>query len=207
MKKILVLGDYVGSPYHPFTGVDEEIKSIIGDAYEVVCTGNYNSILEINDYDLFISYTDCWKNEPIDDEKTASLLSYVALGGKMLVIHCGISLQTRSEIAQMMGAKFLNHPKKTILNVQVIDEKEVLTKNISSFETFEEPYRFEFEKNSELTFITNYVDEGEIYRNSWKKKFGKGEIVFLMNGHCADNFKENGNRILIKNSVEYLLSK
>lgn len=205
MKKILLLGDYYEMPRHKFRGIDEEIISIIGSEYEVVCTDNYDYLLEISEYDLFIAYTNCWKSGEPNDEQTACLLSYIALGGKMLVIHSGLSLQTREELAQLIGARFFSHPAMSLITVARVDDNNPITKDFYSFETVEEPYRYEFEPNVSLTILTNYLYEGKVYPHSWLRKYGKGEVVWLMNGHTKESFKEECNIAFIKSSIEYLL--
>lgn len=206
MKKILLLGDYYEMPRHKFSGIDKEIISIAGEEYAVDCTDDYDYLLKIYEYDLFIAYTNCWKSGEPNDEQTACLISYVAMGGKMLVIHSGLSLQRREELSQMMGGRFYSHPKISEITVARIDDNEEVTKGFFSFETVEEPYRYEFDPNVKLTFLTNYLYEGKVYPHSWKRKFGKGELIVLMNGHCLESFKEERNRIFIKASIDYLIN-
>lgn len=204
MKKILILGDYEKAIYHPLTGVEDELKSIIGDKYEITSTGDYNALLTLSDYDLFITYTDGFKAEPISDEFIASLITYVANGGPMFALHYGVNMESRKEYAHIIGGRFASHPQMETLPITVVKDDEI-TKGLPNFETFEEPYQYAFDEYSDLTILTEYTYRGKQYPNSWKKKFGKGEVVYFMNGHTAEHFKEEGNRIFIKNAVEYLL--
>lgn len=206
MKKILILGDYENYPYHPFAGVDTSMTEIIGAAYQITCTGDYQQLCQLEQYDLFICYTDCWLRENlITDAQAAGLITYVANGGKCLIVHSGLSLQIRSEFIAMFGAKFLEHPKKTDIMVSACQPDEAITKGLAPFTTNEEPYQFAFDENAKVTLLTEYCYEGKQYPHSWKKKYCKGEVVFLMGGHSTENFAEEGNRILLQNAVAYLL--
>lgn len=205
MKKILIIGDYEIAPYHPLTGVEDELKSIIGNNYSVEVSGDYASFLNLEKVDLLILYTDNWNQDAFCDDALASFITYVANGGSVLAIHSGISLQSRKEFTQVIGAKFDHHPAMENMTISAVNPDETITKGLEDFVTFEEPYNYIFDNLDEITVLTEYTYKEKKYINSWKKKFAKGEIVYLMNGHTANHFKEKGNRILIKNSVEYLL--
>ena len=44
--------------------IDQELTAILSDRIDVVCTEDYDSLeaSRINDYDLYISYADKWKD-------------------------------------------------------------------------------------------------------------------------------------------------
>ncbi len=208
MKKILVLGDYTDVPYHPLGGVDDAIQDILGTGtdYAITCTEDYTTLADLNEYDLFISYTDCWKRENcITDAMAAGLITYVANGGKFIVLHCGLSLQQRAELIPLMGGKFVHHPKMADIAVSVVAENDPITAGVAPFVTLEEPYQCAFDPFAPPVILTEYQYDGKVYPHSWKKTYCKGEVVFLMGGHTADIVREDGNALLLKNTVEYLL--
>lgn len=206
MQKILMLGDYENVPYHPFGGVDEILKTAIGAEYDITCTDDYDAMCDVSGYDLFVCYTDCWSPEDgITAAQAAGVVSYVANGGKLLVLHCGISLQKRGELVSVMGAKFAHHPEMADISVRMLDAQHPITKGIAPFVTFEEPYQYTFDPFSEITVLAEYEYDGKTYPHSWKKDYCKGEVVYLMGGHTAAIIAEEGNLSLIKNAVAYLL--
>ncbi len=206
MKKVLIVGDYENGPYHPLSGVDEVIKGAIGDQHEVTCTEDYDAMCDVTAYDLLISYTDCWRPEDtVSAAQAAGVISYVANGGKLLVLHGGISLQKRCELIPVMGAKFVSHPKMAEMTVHMLDEEDPITKGVQDFVTVEEPYQYAFDPFSEITHLAEYQIDGKTYPHSWKKSYCKGEVVYLMGGHTAAIIAEEGNATLIKNAVAYLL--
>ena len=126
-KKILIIGDYTKMIYHPLSGVDKELTEILSD-FQVDNTDDYQQFLveNLKRYDLCISYTDQWK-EKLTDEQTAGLLTYVCNGGGIIFLHNGIALQSRYELAQMVGAKFIGHPEmKELLYTPTAPEHRIM---------------------------------------------------------------------------------
>ncbi|MFI3325048.1 MAG: ThuA domain-containing protein [Clostridia bacterium] len=205
MKKILIFGDITTAKWHPLGGVDDEIKEIIGDKYEVEVSEDYNILLKLNDYDLLILYKDKWEIGENSEEIIASIITYVANGSPILTMHASVVINDYPELIQIFGAKFKSHPKINDITVKAIDKNDPITKDLEDFVTFEEPYTYIMDEVSNITVLTEFVYDGQTFINSWKKKFGKGEVVYLMNGHTPKQFKDEGNRILVKNAVEYLL--
>ncbi|REE94652.1 hypothetical protein A8990_101448 [Paenibacillus taihuensis] len=111
-KRILVLGDNnERAPYHPLDHIQDELAAIIGDHHAIDMMDNY-SVLDtdiLQSYDLMIAYTDCWTT-PVTEDQAASLSQFVQRGGSLLVIHNGISLQSREACARLIGGKFTGHP-------------------------------------------------------------------------------------------------
>ncbi len=132
-------------------------------------------------------------------------MSYVANGGKCIILHCGLSLQQRGELIPLMGGKFDRHPAKTDIDVTMCGTAPALTKGVAPFTTNEEPYQFIFDPFSSITVFAEYQLEGKTYPHSWQKKYCKGEVVFLMGGHTEENIREEGNARLLQNTVAYLL--
>lgn len=202
MKKVLLLGTYTDVPYHPLTGVDDKIIEILGEDFEVTCTEDFDALLTVDEYDLFISYTDTW-SYTANDAQTAALIAYSVNGGPVLLLHSGISLQLRAELAQLAGAKFTNHPSMTMLTMNMLDDP--MTAGVEDFEVYEEPYRFEFDNFAENKVIFTYDYEGVTYPGGWRRQSGKGQVAFLMVGHTPAQFELPEHQKLIQTTVKVLL--
>ena len=90
-KKVLVLGMYEEAMYHPMKGVDTYLQKICPEV-EFTFTEEPADLCEAEQYDGVISYWDDW-NTPICAEGANALYRYVEKGGRLLVLHNGISLQ------------------------------------------------------------------------------------------------------------------
>jgi uncharacterized protein len=199
--KALVVGDYSKAQYHPLTGVDKELMDIFNDKIQIECTEDYErfQIESLKDFDLCVSYTDCW-GEKLTQEQVGGILSFVSNGGGLLVIHNGISLQSNYEFAQLVGAKFTGHPPYTKLNVEACKNNHVILEGISDFEIEDEPYRYDFNNFSEKTVLIEYKQDGVVYPAGWAIQYGLGRIVYLMPGHDTVSFKNEMYRKLILRS-------
>lgn len=195
-RKCLLLGDYTHPRFHPLQGVDQQIGEILHDILTVQCSENKKMLLAENlaGYDLCISYTELW-NESVSPQQTAGLLSYVSGGGGLIVLHTGISLANRYELAQLIGGKFTGHPPYGPLQFKVLEHD--LTEGIEDFELDEEPYRFEFDPFTEKSVLLEYEAEGERYPAAWCHTYGQGRVVYLMPGHHEPSFRHPAFRELI----------
>lgn len=202
--RILIVGDYERAPYHSLLGVDTELKSILVD-HEVTCTGDYEVLVfdTLQQYDLFICYMDAFKFT-FSTDQTAGIMQYVATGGKTLFLHNGISVAQKVELGQMLGAKFITHPKRSDL-VYSISKEHPVVKGISDFVLYEEPYQYDFIYGTECEYFLQYEYEGNNYPAGWSAKYGLGEIVYLQPGHDPSVFQNENVQSLILNAVAYLL--
>jgi type 1 glutamine amidotransferase len=205
-KRILVLGDNKDAPYHPLHGVDEQLNIILGCDYTLEFCDDYVS-LDINtmkSYSLIISYVDCW-NKALPVSFAADLATYVINGGSLLVIHNGISIQIRYELAQLMGAKFLNHPERCNLSYTDFNKDHPIMEEVTPFELFEEPYQFEFDPFTEKEILFYYHFDNRKIPAAWTQEYGNGRVVYLSPGHDTTIFHHESYRRIIQNSATWLI--
>lgn len=203
-KKALLLGDYTHPKFHPLQGVDKQITHILNDVMHVQCSENKNMLLENNlhPFDLLISYNDLW-DEKVSPQQTAGLLSYVSNGGGLLVIHSGLSLGNRYELAQLIGAKFAGHPPYQELTLQVTDEDHPVTEGIEPFQIEEEPYQYQLDPLMEKTVLMEYELDGERHPAVWCHTYGQGRVIYVMPGHHEPTFNHPSIRQLILQAAQW----
>lgn len=156
----------------------------------------------IQQFDLCISYIDLW-DEKISPQQTAGLLSYVSHGGGLLIIHNGISLGDRYELAQLMGGKFIGHPPYQPLSFRTSGDDHAITKDIEPFEMEEEPYQFEFDSFTEKHILLEYQMDDKWYPAAWTHTYGLGRVTVLMPGHHEPSFKHPVIRQLILQAAQW----
>ncbi|WP_150270228.1 ThuA domain-containing protein [Paenibacillus tepidiphilus] len=195
-RKCLLLGDYTHPRFHPLQGVDLQIGEILGELLTVQCSENKKLLLSehLSGYDLCIAYNELW-NETVSPQQTAGLLSYVSGGGGLIVLHNGISLAKRYELAQLIGGKFTGHPPYTTLKFNVLEHD--ITEGMADFELDEEPYGFEFDPFTEKTVLLEYESEQGRQPAAWCHSYGQGRVVYLMPGHHEPTFRHPAVRQLI----------
>ncbi|MNP08276.1 Trehalose utilization [compost metagenome] len=203
-KKCLLLGDYTHPKFHPLQGVDTQLSHILNDVMTVQCSENKNMLQErnIQQFDLCISYIDLW-DEKVSPKQTAGLLSYVSQGGGLFVIHNGISLGDRYELAQLMGGKFTGHPPYQSLTFRACANDHVITEGLQPFVMDEEPYQFVFDPFTEKQILLEYQMDDKWYPAAWSHHYGLGRVTFLMAGHHEPSFKHPSLRQFILQAAQW----
>lgn len=203
-EKILALGNYEDAMYHSFHGVDERLRKIFPDK-ELICTDDTSQLLhlETEHYTGIISYLDIW-NGALTSAEANSLRAFVEQGGALLLLHNGISIQSRQELELMMGGKFLTHPPMT--EITFLHKPHVITEGCMDFGLSEEPYQFELTEDNKEVFLV-YLYHDKEYTAGWSKCVGKGRLVFLTPGHTPEIFDCPEYVTLIQKSMEWCLNR
>ena len=199
-EKILAIGNYTDAMYHPFGGVDECLKNMFPEM-EIVCEDDTGCLLDLEkgNYAGVISYLDIWDGA-LTEEESGALRTFVERGGALLILHNGISIQSREELKEMMGAKFLTHPPMEEITFSVKPHE--ITAGCTDFSIPEEPYQFEMVEDDKEVFLV-YIYRGQEYVAGWSKYVGAGRLVFLTPGHTAEIFKLPEYVKLIQQSMEW----
>ncbi len=199
-RKAILIGDNAMAEWHPLKEPGREITQILPE-FEIIQTEDYDQFKEENlkQYNLCIAFTDRWK-ERLTDEQTTGLLSYVAHGGGLLMIHNGIAIQTRYELAQLAAGKFTGHPEQKMLTYAPTSSSHVLLDGIGSFTVKEEPYQFILDNLAQITILLEYESEGRQWPAAWAHSYGCGRVVYLSPGHNIETFLDPMYRRLIHRS-------
>ncbi|MNM64109.1 Trehalose utilization [compost metagenome] len=203
-KKALLIGDYTHPKFHPLQGVDAEITHTLQDYLSVQCSEN-NHMFEYNNlgaFDLCISYLDSW-TEKLSLKQTGGLLSFVSGGGGLLILHNGIIMDTRYEIAQLIGARHTAHRSRQTLELRVTEPGHDITQGIEGFKIEDEPYRFEFDPFTEKTILLEYSADGEWHPAAWAHSYGLGRVVYLMPGNDQPAFQHPVYRKLLLQAAKW----
>ncbi|HZK26155.1 MAG TPA: ThuA domain-containing protein [Thermoclostridium sp.] len=204
MKKAILYGDYTNYLYHPLKGVDEQLKSIFTEHLDINSTEDLNVFNSntLNKTDLLIFYKDVL-NDTVKANHAAAVLSYVSNGGKLIILHNGISFFDGFEFFYMAGGKFDHHPEIRDLTFNAKGNHPI-TEGVGAFTIFEEPYRYEFTSHTPKNIFLEYEMDGQKYPAGWTVDYCLGKIVYLLPGHTADIFKNENYRQIILNSYKWL---
>ncbi|KKO54705.1 ThuA domain-containing protein [Paenibacillus sp. DMB20] len=203
-RKALLLGSYTHPKFHPLQGIDSQISHLLIDMFTVQCSENLKMLKESNlyPYDLCIAYSDLW-DEKVSPQQTAGLLSYVSGGGGLLVLHNGITLANRYELAQLIGGRFNGHPPMEKLSFTPAAQGHDIMEGVEPFEMEEEPYRFIFDPFTDKTVLLQYEHEGQYWPAAWCHTYGIGRVVFLMPGHSEPSFLQAPFRRMIVQAAKW----
>ncbi len=204
MEKAILFGNYDSYDYHPLSGVDKEIQSILHPVFEVFPTQDEHIFKpdNLSSAQLLILYGDQWDNT-IKTDYMASIISFVCNGGALLVIHNGISFQKHFEFVHMVGGKFTHHPKIRNLTMKPVGSHLVMD-GLKNMVIFDEPYQFSFSSFTEKNVFLEYEMDGLYYPAGWSVNYCKGKIIYLMPGHTVESFKNETYRKIIFNSAKWV---
>ncbi len=202
--RALVLGDNAKADWHPFDAIGKGLLSALDEVVEVTYTEDYDDLRteRLHNFDVFISLADQWKNM-LTSEQAAGLLGFVSNGGAFVCIHNGISLQRRSEVCRMIGAKFTGHPPYREIEIEVVAASHPIMDGVTSFVIQDEPYQYDFLPYTDMTVLMEYEHEGNRVPAGWSQEYGQGRIVYLMPGHDAGPFDIPAYRTVIQRSVRW----
>lgn len=207
MKKVLLFGNKTAQ-YHPVSNIENCMRELIAEG-QLETTDNPMSLrlANLNQYDFCIFYPEFGMPE-LTDEQTGALLTFVSSGGNLLVIHNGISLQSRSEICQMIGAAFTGHPPYDTLpqiDYHVEAPGHPLMNGIRDFVMGDEPYQFIMDPFAACQLLMSCDFEGKRLPAAWIRRFGRGTVVYYACGHNREAFKNPNFVRILKNTVAYFL--
>lgn len=205
-KKLIIIGDNEKAKWHKISPFDDLLKTILKD-YDVTVSTNYNDF-EINElikYDVCLSLVDQWI--PFNESQTFGLLTYVFNGGGLLMIHQGISLQARDELALLARGRFIRHPEQCMLEYIPIQNAHEIVQDIEAFNALEEPYQCVLDNITQTKVFLEYTYEESQYAAGWCHDYGIGKVVYLSPGHHIETLKNKTYQKIIQNSVKWLIKR
>ncbi len=208
MKKhrAILIGDTTTAKYHSMARFIPEFQTILKD-FDLDVTEDYNAFLleQLKPYDLCVCFIDRWT--PLTEDQSVGLIRYVRQGGGLLVLHNGLSLQTRPELAKLLGGFFTGHPEEAVLTYQTIPSQPWITTEISDFFALEEPYQIRLDNSFDGTVFLQYRWHETLVPAGWTRLEGRGKIVVLSPGHHLETFLVEGYRTLIHRSAMWAIAQ
>jgi len=138
-----------------------------------------------------------WTMGTITGEQEKALLNAVRGGVGLAGWHGGLadSFRQNTEYQFMVGGQWVAHPGGVIdYEVNIVDHKDPVTKDISDFKMHSEQYYMHVDPNVKVLATTAYNADhadwidGTVIPVVWKKMYGKGRVFYNSLGHVAVDF-------------------
>ena len=180
---VTILTTSVAAPWHPWPAYQSFVEPLFANP----------NVVETQVWDgaagpALVCAADEW-DRPIAEQAALRLIGKVERGGGLLVLHQGISLQARPELARLIGGRFIGHPPAGELRFRLPDSDE-------SWTMTDEPYRFE--DVAGVTPLLEYEYEGTWWLAGWEHAVGAGRVIYLMPGHVPENYRDARYAALIR---------
>jgi uncharacterized protein len=139
-----------------------------------------------------------WTMGQITGPQEKALLEAVKSGVGIAGWHGGLgdSFRNNTEYQFMVGGQWVAHPGGVIdYRVNITDNKDPVTKDLSDFDMHSEQYYMHVDPNVKVLATTTYSDKnsswigGNVIPVVWKKVYGKGRVFYSSLGHVAADFK------------------
>ena len=178
------------------------------------CAKKYHDFLEKNNFEVTIStdqniYTDKDFMAALDLIVPIVTMSEINLGqvnGLLDAVRNGVgiaghhggmsdSYRNNTEYQFMVGGQWVAHPGNIInYEVNILDHKDPITYGLSDFKVRSEQYYMHVDPANEVLAETTFSGKNVYWIDGftmpvvWKKKYGKGNVVYTSLGHTVDVF-------------------
>ena len=122
------------------------------------------------------------------------------------MIHNGICIQSDDGLYELIGGKFLSHPRQETLLYFPAESTHPVTDGVEPFELVEEPYQFEFTESDRIPLLTYRYRNAE-YPAAWARYHGDGCMVYLSPGHTPEKFDHPQFQRLIRQGLLWVVTK
>jgi len=206
MVQILVLGGK-SKLYHNINKLGHIFSDLLTrEGYSVTISEDIDHLLPINlqKFDIIVDYT---TRQSITESHARSILTEIKSNSKLYIgIHgATTSYQDTKPVLEMIGAKFIRHPRIRKINVSVEDVGHPFMKGISDFAIRDELYIQEYLSPFQILLSTKY--KGQVIPLCWTKPYGKGTVFYLALGHDTNQLKHSSVQQIIKNVLKCYLTE
>lgn len=135
---------------------------------------------KIKDFDLVVFYT---QGGDITEQQKKGLLGFVRRGGGFVGIHGATATwKTSDDYWSLVAGRFDGHGKKRLFDVDIVDRRSPITRDISKLRVMDEDYTHKFYPGDAFHVLARR--EGK-YPCIWTREYGKGRVFINVLGHDA----------------------
>lgn len=202
----------IGCPYHDFETNGRILGEIVDslDGVEATVTTDKDELRpdSVAAYDVILDYM-------TDSGMTASqrdgFLGFVRDGGGYVGVHPAADIRNfyegegnDPELEALLGTGYLDHPEKTDVTVQLVDREHPITRGLSDYTVFDEPYRFNWDHVNDVHVLAKLSHEemGEV-PVAWTKSYGEGRVFYISTGHTNAACEHSTFQTAIARGVEW----
>lgn len=210
-KKVLfVLGGWKG--HEPEQCRDIFVPWMESEGAEVIVSdslGIYTDEAFMSSLDLVVQI---WTMGKISKEQEQGLLKAVKSGTGIAGWHGGLgdAFRNNTEYQFMVGGQWVAHPGGVIdYQVDVIDNKDYVTRGLKDFDMHSEQYYMQVDPNVNVLVTTTFTGEhaawidGAVMPVVWKKYYGEGRVFYNSLGHVSADFEVYEALELMKRGIRW----
>lgn len=197
-----------GGSWHDYLSVATVLRRFleVRHEYHVTYTEDYSVFTRsLDEYDVIIMNG---MPASLAEEELSGFLNAVKKGKPVLGFHAAtaaFSADTvkREAYSEVIGAVFAGHPPIYTFSVEIKEPDHPVTKNIGSFEIYDEMYFFK-QPQEGSTVLIEAEHEGKRTATAWIREYGEGKIFYTSLGHGVGAATNRYFQQLLLNALEWL---
>ena len=216
--KLLVLCDDV---WHPAEVIQKGMAYLEDDTYQFNFVCDAKDILTpemIREYPVVINCksnninganTEPWFEEGVTEVMPRDFETYVREGGSFLAIHAANAYFEGhdDEYIALVGNHFVSHPPRCEVTVKVSDTNHPIADGVGEFTVRDEHYEIGGIAKDAKVFLHSVSDKGGTQVAGYTRTIGKGKVCVLTPGHILAVWQNPEFQKLVRNSIDWCISK
>ena len=142
-------------------------------------------------------------------EQEKAVVDFVEGGGGFLNLHNSMGLYPKGgPYLELVGGRYIGHGPLERFRVTVVDHDHPITRGVEDFSVADEQHTPPYQEGKVHLLLRSRSDDGEREAAAgWVYEPGKGRLVHLAPGHTREAMEHPMFQRLMRNSVEWLLSR
>ena len=200
-SKVMVMGGHT-TGFHEFEIMAPIYEQFLTEAeFDVTITEDRDDFKKevLEPYQVIIDYT---TGEDLTPDQADGLLGGIVGGKGFVAVHSAAdSFKQTPGYIEMVGGKFLTHPRPQPLTFNVKEPSHPVMEGITDFAMEEELYLMQTCGHFELLITTQF--RGFERPITWVKPYGHGRVLFTALGHGKEQTENPNFQRLIVNGVRW----
>ncbi|HEY5742023.1 MAG TPA: ThuA domain-containing protein [Terrimicrobiaceae bacterium] len=209
MKSALfVVGGWEG--HEPMLSAKIFASALESEGYRTELVETLDVLCDIGRLQRFDLIVPVWTMGSITNEQEKGLLEAIKSGVGLGGWHGGMadSFRNNTEYQFMVGGQWVAHPGNILSYwVNIIDQNDPITANLSDFEMHSEQYYMHVDPSNQVLATTTFGGEilpwikGVVMPVAWKRRWGKGKVFYCSLGHVSKDFDVPEAREIIRRGL------
>ncbi len=201
--KALILSK--NDPHHPLETLGERLMLWLADADVVVATETHDhaDLEELADVDLCIV---CATLDKLTREEEASVVGFVAAGGKLIAVHSAAVIHPdREAFIDLIGGRFTHHSPYHEFAVDLVAPEHGVVAGVEPFRIRDELYVLDRAPHGADVLATarwQGADQPLVYT----RRHGEGAVLYIALGHGQAAYDHASFQRLMLQGIDWVLS-
>jgi type 1 glutamine amidotransferase len=207
--RILVFCD---DQWHPSSVVKSGLEALVNEGFEFVFKDDMVDLTMtlLQQFPVVVlaksnNFSSTDTMEWATEENQKIFETYVQNGGGLLAVHSGTAgYREASIIRGVLGGVFIHHPEQCLVTIEAVGEH-VIADGFEPFTLKDEHYFMEINDEDDVHVFLTATSSYGMQPAGWTRTHGKGKVCVLTPGHNLDVWLHPSFKLLLRNSLNWLV--